>query len=208
MKPLQKIKNQKLLLVEGQDEEVFFKNFLKKKNIDDIQIMSSGGKERFKKIFPQITKDDSFDKLSSLAVIHDADEDAQATFKSIRSVLQNNKLKSPDKISSFASGSPRVGIFIIPDGKNKGNLESLCLSTVESEDIMECVRSFMACIKRKSDSKNNLFKKPKNIHKAKCRAFLSAMEEDTSSLGIASEKGYWNLDSEKLNPLLDFLKKL
>ncbi|MDE0119619.1 MAG: hypothetical protein OXM55_06400, partial [Bdellovibrionales bacterium] len=30
----------------------------------------------------------------------------------------------------------------------------------------------------------------------------------TPALGIAAEKGYWNLDSDKLKPLSDFLKEL
>ncbi len=34
------------------------------------------------------------------------------------------------------------------------------------------------------------------------------MKEDTPSLGVAAQKNYWNLDSEKLNPLSDFLRKL
>ena len=70
---------------------------------------------------------------------------------------------------------------------------------------MECIDSFTDCIKKKENSN---YKTPINIHKAKCRAFLSAMEKDTPSLGIATEKGYWNLNSDKLKPLLDFLKQV
>ena len=113
-------------------------------------------------------------------------------------------MKSPDKMAGFVSGSPRVGVFIIPDGKSEGKLESLCLSTVKSEGIIECIDSFMACIKKNPNSYNF----PKDIHKARCRAFLSAMEKDTPSLGVAAKRGYWNFDSEKLNPLLNFLKQL
>jgi len=206
MEHLKEIKKQKLLLVEGKDEEVFFKIFLKKKNIDDIQIMSSGGKEQFQKLLPIIKKAPGFDKLNSLAVIHDADNDVQVAFQLICSVLRNNNLNNPQEVSSFISGSPKVGVFIIPDGENTGKLESLCLSTVKSEGIMECIDSFIDCIEKKP--KKNIYNFPKDIHKARCRAFLSAMEKDTPSLGIAAEKGYWDFDSEKLHPLLNFLKQL
>ena len=211
MEPLEEIKlkaitEEKLLLVEGKDEEVFFKVFLEKKNIKDIQIRSSGGKQQFQKLFPAIKKASGFDKVISLAIIHDADTDAERAFQSICSVLKNNGMETPDRISSFVSNSPKIGVFIIPDGKNEGKLESLCLSTVKSEDLIECIDSFMKCIEK--NLKDSDYKIPKNIHKAKCRAFLSAMEADTPSLGIAAEKGYWNFDSEKLKPLLDFLKQL
>ena len=188
MEHLKEIKSQKLLLVEGKDEEVFFKIFLKRKKIDGIQIMSSGGKHQFQTLFPRIKKAPGFDEINSLAVIHDADMDAYKAFQSICSVLNNNDMKSPDKISSFVSGSPRVGVFIIPDGKNKGKLESLCLSTVESEKIIKCIDSFIACIEQESNLNNSGYNPPKDIHKARCRAFLSAMEKDTPTLGIAAEK--------------------
>ena len=88
---MKEIKSQKLLLVEGKDEEVFFKILLEKKKIDGIQIISSAGKQRFKKRFPNIIKKTpGFDKVSSLAVIQDADESAEQAFQSIQSVLKNN----------------------------------------------------------------------------------------------------------------------
>ncbi len=208
MEHLKEIKSQKLLLVEGKDEEAFFKIFLKKKKIDGIEIISSGGKEQFQKLLPIIKKATGFDGVNSLAVIHDSDNDAQAAFQRICSILINNNLNSPQEVSSFVSGSPRVGVFIIPDGENTGKLESLCLSTVKSEGIIKCIDSFIACIEQESNSNSNGWKKPKDIHKARCRAFLSAMEKDTPNLGIAAEKGYWNFNSEKLNPLLNFLKQL
>ena len=202
------IKKGKLLLVEGNDEKVFFKILLEKNAIYNIQIISSGGSKQFKKKLPAITRTPGFDEVTSLAVIHDADTDAQGAFQSVCSILNNNDLNFPKEVSSFISGSPNVGVFIIPDGKNPGNLESLCLSTVQSESIAGCIEPFINCIRQKTSVKNTRYKFPRNINKAKCKAFLSAMEEDVPSLGIAAEKGYWNLDSDKLKPLLDFLKKL
>ena len=205
MEHLKEIKSQKLLLVEGKDEEIFFEIFLKRKNIDGIQIISSGGKHQFQTLFPRIKKTPGFDEINSLAVIHDADMNAYNAFQSVCSVLSNNDVKKPDKVASFTSGSLRVGVFIIPDGKNEGKLESLCLSTVKSESIIKCIDSFITCIKNLNSSDYNF---PKDIHKARCRAFLSAMEKDTPSLGVAAKKDYWDFDSEKLNPLLNFLKQL
>ena len=187
MKSLQGIYKRKLLLVEGKDEVSFFKVLLEKKQINEIQVMDTGGKEQFQTLFPNIKKTPGFDELETLAIIHDADKDNQATFQSICSVLKNNKIDIPQKISSFVSGSLKVGVFTITNNQNTGNLEALCLSTVESDSVMKCVDSFTDCIKKKDNSD---YKSPINIHKARCRAFLSAMEKDTPSLGVATEKGY------------------
>ncbi|MDE0518946.1 MAG: hypothetical protein OXH36_05260 [Bdellovibrionales bacterium] len=202
------IKEEKVLFVEGKDEETFFTVLLKKYGLQEIQIIQSGGKEQFSFIFPEIIKIPGFSKIRSLAVIQDADKSTQAVFQSVCYTLEKENLGIPGEISHFTSTTPQVGIFTLPDGKNSGNLESLCLSTVQSENITDCIEPFINCVKQKTSVKNTKYKFPRNLNKAKCKAFLSAMEEDTSALGIAAEKGYWNLDSDKLNPVLDFLKKL
>ena len=203
-----RIEVEKILFVEGKDEETFFTVLLKKYRLHGIQIIESGGKEQFSRIFPEILKIPGFSKVRSLAVIQDADRNTQAVFQSILYTLKKENLGIPGKISYFTSTIPQVGIFILPDGENLGSLESLCLSTVQSENITNCIEPFINCVKQKTSVENTRYKFPRNVNKAKCKAFLSAMEEDVPSLGIAAEKGYWNLDSDKLNPLLDFLKKL
>ena len=209
MKKIKEIKEKKLLLVEGKDEEGFFEALFKNKAIQGIQVMESGGKEQFEKLLPEIVKLPDFKEVPSLAVIQDADQDAKKAFQRVCLELKKNNLNAPEKPESFISGPPRIGVFIISDKNNQGMLESLCLSTVESENLHKCINSFIECIETETISDGNReYKKPKNLHKARCRAFLAAMEEDTPSLGVAAKKGYWNLNSTKLEPLLDFLKKL
>ena len=202
------IEKKKILFVEGQDEIYFFESLLEKKGIDDVQIIYTGGKEKFAIELPAKKNLPGFDDVTSLAVIHDADMDVQSTFQSICSTLRNNDLKCPQKLSSFVSSSPRVGVFVIPDGKSRGKLESLCLSTVKSKGIINCVDSFIECVTQESRSSGSSYKKPKDFDKARCRAFLAAMERDTPALGIAAKRGYWDFNSKKLDPLLDFLKQL
>lgn len=197
------------MLVEGKDEEKFFETLFKEKGIQKIQVMESGGNIQFEKELSEIVKLPDFDKVSSLAVIQDADKNADAAFKRVCSVLQKNNLNPPNKPALFTSNALRVGVFIISGENNQGMLESLCLSTMESKGLKECIDSFMECVKKTSSSNEDTgYKKPKNLHKARCRAFLAAMEDDTPSLGVAAQKGYWNFSSDKMKPLLDFLKNL
>ena len=203
------INRKKILLVEGRDEEVFFKVILTKMEIQDIiQIIPTGGKQQFSTIFPAIINVPGFNQVGSLAIIQDADNDASATFQSICSTLNKRELHAPVQIGTFTRDTPKIGVFIIPDGKSTGILESLCLSTIESRSIMKCVDSFMDCVTKTSKLNESAYNKPKNVSKARCRAFLSAMEDDTPSLGIATEKDYWDLTSNRLKPLLHFLKQI
>ena len=201
----------KLLLVEGKDEENFFKALFEKKNIKAIQIIKCGGKDQFKDKIKAITKLPNFDEAESLAVMQDADRSADAAFESVCSILKKNGLPFPKKPETFSpgpakAGFPKAGVFIVPGGGKSGSLETLLLSTVEPKSLLECVDSFMDCAKKASES--NGYKPPKNMDKARCRAFLSSMERDTPSLGVAAQKGCWNLQSDKLQPVLRFLKEL
>ena len=206
----QSIEEKKLLMVEGKDEENFFQVLFEKKGIEGVQIMSAGGKDNFNNELSARVKLPEFGNLKSLAIVRDADQSAKPAFKSVCSALKKNNLPTPLQSGTFATdNSLKVGVFIIPDGTNDGMLESLCLSIVkpEGEGIIKCVDSFMECIKGLPQG-GQTYKQPKNSDKAQVRAFLSAMEEDTPSLGVATKKGYWNLDSNNLKPLLNFLKNL
>ena len=203
------VESQKILLVEGKDEVNFFEAFLRYKNLDSIKLINCEGKDKLKEKLSALKKAPDFNTVTSLAIIQDAnDEGPQRRFQSVCSILKNNKLPIPDKMASFAlkkptPGKPRVGIFIMPDCQHKGMLETLCLSTVESKNINKCIDDFMDCM-----GKNLKSKPPKNSDKAKLHAYLATMEEDTPSLGVATQKGYWDLNSDKLKPLSDFLQKL
>ena len=123
--------------------------------------------------------------MKTFGVIRDADNDAEGAFNSVCSVLENNRLKPPNGHGEVSKGMPKTGIFIIPNGKSPGMLETLCLSSVKFDGIKGCIDSFMNCINCLNET--GLYKKPKNKEKARFRAFLAAMEEDTSSLGIAAQ---------------------
>lgn len=215
----QSITEKKLLIVEGKDEETFFNTLLpllpllhhqplKRKK---VQIISSGGNIQFKKLFPAIVKAPGFDQVQSLAVIQDADTNKQNTFKRVCDTLFKNHIPHPKEPESFTSSGPlKVGIFIIsdPDNRQQGQLEALCLSLTKSKPVVSCIDDFMNCIHKKASHKDSAYKTPKNKYKARLRAFLSAMEEDTPSLGVAAQKRYWNFNSPNLEPLIKFLSQI
>lgn len=197
------IKSDKILFVEGQDEVNFFEKFLKKHDIENIQIIQTEGKSKFKSIFNTICRLPGFEKIQSFAVIQDADKDACNRFQSICDHLRKNGFKTPDKVASFTTqGKPCIGIFIIPGENKPGMLETLCLSTINT-NISDCIDQFMDCVQQYNSNTQI-----KNKDKARCRAYLSTLKEDSKDLGVAAQKGYWNFKSEKFSLLLSFLKEL
>ena len=222
------ITSKKVLFVEGQDEINFFGELLKYIRIPDVQIISYDGKDNLKNELKTITKIPNFSKVQLFGIVRDADNNIEGAFKSICQILKNNNYMPPDKPNTFSSGAPKVGIYIMPNNKDDGMLEDLCLKTVEDSPLIECIDELIECanlmyengkvkeffekydyfknkeVYRKNFSKSN--GKIKNIAKAKAQAYLSVMPKIVSSVGVGTEKGYWNLESEELNDLKEFLE--
>jgi hypothetical protein len=87
------IRQKKVLAVEGKDEINFFNALLEYVGILDFDIHEVGGKDQFKSKLPALVKMSGFSDVEVLVVIRDADEDANAAFKSINDILRKQKHK-------------------------------------------------------------------------------------------------------------------
>lgn len=200
----------KLLLVEGKDETLFFEAFFKKNEhlngqIGDIQIIEMGGVDKFKTELPALINRTGFsEKVESVAIIRDADNNFESAFQSICAILNRHGLPHPTEHSSYANkNNLKVGIFVMPGNSEGGTmLEDLCLRTQSDNPIMNCVNSFFSCLEGID------IEMPRNIAKAKSQVFLAAMPKIVSSLGIGANKGYWDLNHDSLMGLSNFLVDL
>ncbi len=198
------ITKKKLLAVEGNDEKKFFKELFKHMGMDAIvQVFDVAGKDNFKKEMPLLKKATGFNDLEAIGIIRDADDSFENAFKSVNGVLKENGLQTPKKPGEFSQGNPKVGIFIMPDNSNPGMLEDLCLETVKEAEEMKCVKQFLACAKQLENPP-----KEKDIPKAQVQSFLAIKSEVPNSVGRGAQKGHWDFDSVKLDPLKVFLSQL
>ena len=190
-----------MLVVEGSDDVCFFTTLLKKLNIiEGVYVSALGSKHRFNEDLPDIQKRPGFSSLTHLGLIRDKDDDD--AFESVKNILQRklNFKTVPNKNGEFIGGEPNVGILIMPGSGVDGTmLEDLCLETVKNHEAMACVDDFMGCV-------SALRNPPRNPAKSKVQAFLAAQPQTASSVGIAAQKGYWNIDSPVLYELKAFLE--
>ena len=134
------INSDALLLVEGKDEGGFFDALLKHMKIGGVQIKDVGGKEKFKHEMRNIVKLPGFSKIKKLGYVRDAEQhEAKSAFDSICHVLECSNIFDhvPRNIGKVEEiGSFKVGIFIMPNNKDKGMLETLCLQSIKD---MHCL---------------------------------------------------------------------
>lgn len=192
----------KVLVVEGESAFQFFKALLRHlRLLDEIEIRNSGGVNEFSIYLRLLLSTPGFDKVISLGIVRDGENDAHAQFQSICQNLQQVGLSVPRQPATLVSGTPNVSIFILPDCANPGMLETLCLQSVEQNPAMLCVEEYIQCLQQ-SDIV------PGNLPKARLRALLASSPRPELLLGQAAHAGFWPWDSPVFDALKQFLLAL
>jgi len=185
------------IFVEGKADKRFLEDLItyKNENSGKYEIIPLGGKDKFGLTFQQFNTSTS--KGYKNIVIFDADND----FEAARSNITNKAIEYNFQVDD---------IFLFPYNKKEylGDLETLLLKITNEEhkDFFECFSLYENCL-----GTNSKFINP--ALKTKVYAFVDTLNTNRN-LKIASEEYrdykneyFWNLDSEELIPLLEFLKK-
>jgi len=189
-----------LILIEGKDENNFFKCLFPILNINSVQIFSVNGKPNIRKAILPMENTAGFKILKNLIVTRDANDDINAAFQSVCNSLRDGNLDVPSKLGSFTNGIPKVGVYIFPDNIGGGCIEDLCLRSISDDPILQCVDDFFGCMEPIAYPNSN------HPHPSKSRinTYLSKLPEGSGiSIGVAAQKGCWDFS----NPIFDNLKE-
>jgi hypothetical protein len=122
------IKLPKQLLVEGKTAELFFQEAIRAMALNDqIEVQNFKGIDElsgYLKVFQGLKE--FREKVISVGIIRDAEDSVNAAFNSVQHSLAAAGLPKPTSMNTFIEGPPRTAIFILPDCKATGMLETLC----------------------------------------------------------------------------------
>jgi hypothetical protein len=192
----------KLLIGEGKDEQVFCEALLRHLGLTGVQVGEYGGKDKLADVLYAFPRRPDFPQVVSLGILRDADGDAGGAFQKVCTALRNANLAYPVAHSQGAGASPRVSVFILPDGQNDGMLEDLCLAAVQADPATPCVEEFFTCVQRQSG------RQPRIPAKARVQAWLASHLESDLRMGLAAQRGYWPFDAPTFSPLITFVRSL
>lgn len=220
----------KILLVEGQDEVFFFKEFFTLMGQSEaVEIIPLHGKKNLLPKLKAIILDTNFSILTTCGILEDADQDERATFDSVKTAIEDgNKLilqqsitsktfSIPDRVGEIAQDNGiKLGILILPGDKEQGMLETLCLNAAQYPKVTSHIETYLTALKElasqsiTSSLQPNCspYHSPKNLHKARSACYLAGMEEYDSRLGIALKKKYFNFESPSFQPIKAFFTQL
>ena len=193
----------KQLLVDGEDAKWFLSALMEKIGIADIQIQNYGGNNELRGFLKQFRLAPEFtERVESLGIIRDAEADPRAAFQSIKSALKGADLPVPRRISESSTARPHTKVFILPEPDSNGMLETLCLSSVEADPAMQCVKEYFGCVKERLGSA------PRHIEKAQVQVFLASRDSVPRMLGLGAQQGVWPWESPVFDSIKNFLNTL
>jgi hypothetical protein len=198
------ISKDRLLLVEGRDEQNLGEAFLKSLRFTNIQVFDAAGKTSFvgrgEAVLAQARSTGI--TLLSIGIIRDADENPDGAFRSVQNALRRMQLPCPSIPSDFTVKVPSVGVFISPDNRSPGSLETLCWTSVHDTSQASCVDQFVQCLRDKNALESS------NEWKTRTHAFLASKQNPVARVGEGALAGYWMFDSPAFDGLKGFLRRL
>lgn len=207
------------LIVEGRTPEMFFRELVKALQLEErIDVRTFGdishkNLSTWMEIF--VKKSEFKNKVRRLGIVRDAEtvgdkDTAAAAFASVCSVLREVEFPVPPKAGEVTDTSPlAVGIYVLPDCLNPGNLESLCwdvvcgLETNHPHRLSACIHEFFACSENGTGRVSG-----ERSSKEKLAAWILAHGVSDPQLGRAAQRGVIPFGAPLLRPLSEFLVRL
>lgn len=198
----------RLLLVEGTDEARFFSALLGKAGGEcEMQVLAIGGKDALRRnlriLDSQLAR--SGITCRSLGVVRDADDDPAGSLRSVRDALRGYGWEPPARAGVVTGDTPRVGIFVLPDGQGQGALETLCRRAVEESVPGLCAEQFLDCLRKAGHEETS---RGANADKAFVHAYLASGRNPVARVGEAADQGRWDFDHPAFAPLVEFVSRL
>lgn len=209
------------LIVEGITDVAFIKYVCLKNNIslnfNDFKLQKSDGEidiYRNEQLFIMNLKGQSnledglgilkpmIRKIDKIAILQDADGDYDKSLIEVEDAIQELSLEN-------------IEIFLTPNDKDEGDLETLLLSTLNKKEIsqLECFKDYKSCLSQKIDTSK------KAMDKAELYAYtMFAVDGKNNytpqnSFIYKKNKNYidtnlWDLSKDEFQPIIKFILKI
>ena len=189
--------------MEGNDERNFFGAMLRHLNMDGVQIQNFGGVNNLRDFLTNLAElDDFFEGVDSVGIVRDAEISAESAFRSVQGALRNAGLNVPDAPGVKTGGAPSVSALILPDNQSGGMLETLLCRTFENTPLDVCIDDFFDCVRERAGTE------PHRPEKSRAHAYIATRDDPHLSVGVAAQRGYWNLDHAAFDDVRRFLQSL
>lgn len=196
----------KVLLVEGKDDKHVVRHIQNRLGLNiAFSVLKKGGDDSLRKSIPIEMKASG---RQCLGILVDADTSVEDKWRSVSGALSKSGLHTPvphalDPLGTVIAGQPRVGVWIMPDNQNAGQLEDFIAEMIPAGDpvwplAQQYINGIPADARKFRDRK---------ILKAQLHAWLAAREEPRP-MGSAIRTGELQVNAPLCQTFANWLVRL
>ena len=203
-RPISSASDSRVLLVEGQDDEYVVSRLLERhKSVLPFSILN---KQTISKLLPSISLEIRAPDRQAVGILVDADDDIATRWDAVRGQLSKADIHpptAPDSAGTIIDGTPRVGIWLMPNNESLGELEDFVVRMIpDGDEVWPLSQRYIEEIpeaERKFSAKKKL--------RAQLYAWLAA-RKDPRQMGLAIRARDLEVDGELSNTFVAWLTKL
>ncbi|MEA2100080.1 MAG: DUF3226 domain-containing protein [Campylobacterota bacterium] len=174
-----------------------FKQAKKVYNCNDLYIINLDGQTNLEKELNLLKPKEI--EISQIFIIQDADDNFETSTENIKSAIKNSEIDSEI-----------IKTFLTPNNKDLGDLETLLLSTIKTNNIVECFNDYKKCLVFKQEvhpkalNKGQVYaytmysQKGENLHKPQ-DSFMYKKENEFIDTNL------WDLSKDEFQPIIKFI---
>lgn len=144
--------------------------------------------------------------VCALGIVADANDDLQARWQEIAGELEREGVNAPEEPEQggvVIEGSPRIGVWLMPDNRKAGELEDFVRTLIPGDDsLWPLAQKYVADIPQE----HRKFKPAKRL-KAEIHAWL-AVQKQPRLIGAAIGEGQLDADASAATAFVKWLRNL
>ena len=192
-----------LLVVEGYGDLLFYAEALEFVELHgQVFIKEFTGVNDLKDQIETFLDDQILAEKTAVAVILDADSNAAGQIQSLAALLHqitNRELEH----GVWSQGQPNLGFFVVPDGKQEGEVETLAWNAWANDpknaEPKQCIDNYLKCMAGKGIRAHS-------PDKGKIGALLAVKYDEDPRLGPGARHNVFDFNRPEFEPLLTFLR--
>nr|WP_253900044.1 DUF3226 domain-containing protein [Corallococcus carmarthensis] len=135
-----------MLLVEGGDEQKLCEAIAGPTMWSGLVCWKASGRADLPNLAKLATLDPSFGHARSVGVLLDMEDNLEEAHALVQRTLAALNVTTPFVQGSFVPGAaPKVGVFLSPDGQQRGSIDGLCKQAVRDSALASCVDTLVTC---------------------------------------------------------------
>jgi len=192
----------RVLVVEGYSDLLFYAEVLESVGKHErVFIKHLGGKDGFSLKLDDFVNPSLLAKKVALAFVVDGDVEPQKTRSYMESLL-SRLTGQPVAEGEWTTGTPKIGLLVVPDSETKGEVETLVWKSWSADPAnagqRKCVEDYVACMNSQGVAAHS-------PDKGLIGALLALKSDEDPRLGPGARTKVFDLQRPELQRMRDFL---